>query len=178
MAFQNIFKRYEIKYLLDPGQKAAVLQAMGPHMRPDAYGKTTIRNLYYDTNDFRLIRRSLERPVYKEKLRLRSYTRVCPTDTVFVELKKKFDSVVYKRRIPLPEATAVAWLSGAAPCPEPGQISREVDYFLSFYGVPVPKAFICYDREAFYGKNAPDFRVTFYENILFRQNDLSLSADI
>lgn len=178
MAVQNIFKRYEVKYLLDPRQKAAVLEAMAAHMVPDAYGKTTIRNLYYDTDNYRLIRRSLERPVYKEKLRLRSYRQTDPDTPVFVELKKKYESVVYKRRIPLPEQTAVQWLSGARPCDIPGQISREVDYFLSFYGPLSPKVFLSYEREAYYGKDAPDFRVTFDQDILFRQEEMTLSAGI
>lgn len=178
MAFQNIFKRYETKYLLDHVQKAAVLQAMAPHMIPDSYGKTTVRNLYYDTDDYRLIRHSLEHPVYKEKLRLRSYARVAPDATVFVELKKKYDGVVYKRRIPLPARCACRWLAGAVPCPEPGQISREVDHCLRFYGSLAPRVFLSYEREAYYDKNNRDFRVTFDENILCRQDALDLGAEI
>lgn len=178
MAFQNIFRRYETKYLLDPLQKTAVLQAMASHMIPDSYGKTTIRNLYYDTDDYRLIRHSLEHPVYKEKLRLRSYTRAEPEETVFVELKKKYDGVVYKRRIPLPAQRARQWLAGAEPCPVPGQISREVEYCLHFYGTLAPRIFLSYEREAYYGKNDRDFRVTFDENILCRQDALNLGAEI
>ena len=99
MAYERIFKRYETKYLLTASQKAAVIAALGDYMTPDAYGKTTIRNIYYDTDSYRLIRRSLEKPVYKEKLRLRSYSQTDPDSAVFVELKKKFESVVYKRRL-------------------------------------------------------------------------------
>ena len=102
MAYQATFKRYEIKYLLTRQQKQAVLQAMQPYMKLDQYGRTTIRNIYYDTDTYRLIRRSLEKPVYKEKLRIRSYQAAAPEDLVFVELKKKYKSVVYKRRLTLP----------------------------------------------------------------------------
>ena len=103
MAYQMTFKRYELKYLLNRQEKEQVLLAMQPHMKLDDYGRTIIRNIYFDTNTFRLIRRSLEKPVYKEKLRIRSYKPVQTTDPVFVEIKKKYKSVVYKRRLQLPE---------------------------------------------------------------------------
>ena len=112
MAYQTIFERYEYKYLITRAQKESILKAMEPYMQPDEYGPTTIRNIYYDTEDYRLIRRSLERPVYKEKLRLRSYAQASPESTVFAELKKKYKSVVYKRRLALPEAAARALLAG------------------------------------------------------------------
>ena len=178
MAYESIFKRYETKYLLTASQKAAVMAVIGEHMTPDAYGKTTVRNLYYDTDSYRLIRRSLEKPVYKEKLRLRSYAQATQDSVVFVELKKKFDSVVYKRRLDLTEKTAASWLSGCIPCPKPGQIGREVEYFLRYYEGLVPKVFLSYDREAFYSKLDHGFRVTFDENILCRQDTLSLEAEI
>ena len=111
MAYQAVFKRYELKYLLTQQQKQAVLSAMESHMALDRYGRTTIRNLYYDTDNYRLIRRSMEKPEYKEKLRLRSYSQVGSEDLVFVELKKKYQSVVYKRRISLPEHQAMAWMA-------------------------------------------------------------------
>ena len=103
MAYQATFQRYEAKYLLTALEKEQILKKMSTHMRLDAYGRTTIRNIYFDTDSYRLIRRSLEKPVYKEKLRMRSYQPVGPEDPVFVELKKKFQSVVYKRRLVLPE---------------------------------------------------------------------------
>lgn len=108
MTYQTTFKRYEIKYLLTQKQKEIILQAMEPYMKLDDYGRTTIRNIYFDTDTFRLIRRSLEKPTYKEKLRIRSYQRTASEDPVFVELKKKYKSVVYKRRLTLPEAQVIS----------------------------------------------------------------------
>ena len=90
MAYQAVFKRYEIKYLLSLAQKERILEAMAPYMALDKYGRTVIRNVYLDTPDYRLIRRSLEKPVYKEKLRLRSYRQAGPESPIFVELKKKY----------------------------------------------------------------------------------------
>ena len=112
MSFQTVFKRYELKYMLTCEQKKKVLVAMEPYMKLDKYGRTTIRNLYYDTDTYLLIRRSIEKPTYKEKLRIRSYSKADADSTVFVELKKKYKHVVYKRRISLPEVEAIKWLSG------------------------------------------------------------------
>ena len=177
MAYQAVFKRYELKYLLTQEQKAAVLKAMGPYMALDGYGRTTIRNIYYDTDNFRLVRRSIEKPAYKEKLRVRSYARANPGSHVFVELKKKYDSIVYKRRLALTEAEALDWLSGESPCPRKNQIADEIGYFLSYYGALRPVVFLSCEREAFYERDGGDFRVTFDDHILCRREALSLEAD-
>ena len=103
MSYQSTFRRREIKYLLTKQDKEFILETMKEYMKSDHYGRTVIRNVYFDTDRYRLIRRSLEKPVYKEKLRIRSYCRAEPEEPVFVELKKKYKSVVYKRRILLPQ---------------------------------------------------------------------------
>lgn len=177
MAYQTIFKRYELKYLLTKEQKEKVLQEIRPYMALDQYGRTTIRNIYFDTESYRLVRRSLEAPAYKEKLRIRSYCRAAPDSTVFVELKKKYQKVVYKRRIALPEQAAMDWVAGRRSCPESSQIAAEVDYFLRYYGSLTPAVFLSYEREAFYSKDQSDFRVTFDDTILCRQKELSLGSE-
>ncbi len=174
MAFQTVFERYELKYLLSEAQKQIICRAMEPYMRLDRYGRTTIRNLYLDTDNYRLARRSIERPVYKEKLRVRSYAQSAADSTVFVELKKKYRSVVCKRRLALPEREAMRWLGGTEPCPVKSQIADEIEYFLRYYGPLRPTAFLSYEREAFYALDGSDFRVTFDERICSRQTDLSL----
>lgn len=178
MAYQATFKRYEIKYLLTQQQKQAVLQAMQPYMKLDQYGRTTIRNIYYDTDTYRLIRRSLEKPAYKEKLRIRSYQAVAPEDPVFVELKKKYKSVVYKRRLTLPDTQAKDSFENGSPLPVHSQIAEEIEYFRSYYESLRPTVFLSYEREAFYSLDDSDFRVTFDENILYRTCDLSLGSEI
>ena len=176
MAYQTVFRRYELKYMLTREQKEILLQAMAPYMAMDAYGRSTIRNIYFDTDTYRLIRRSVEKPAYKEKLRLRSYAQASRDSTVFVELKKKYDNVVYKRRLPLSEADAMQWTAGIKPCPVQTQISREIDYFMEYYGGLKPTVFLSYEREAFYDKNGGDFRVTFDDRILARQEDVDLTS--
>ncbi len=177
MAYQTVFKRYELKYMLTLEQKKRLLVAMKPYMKLDKYGRTTIRNIYYDTDTYLLIRRSIEKPVYKEKLRIRSYSRADDDSTVFVELKKKYKNVVYKRRICLPNSEAVAWLSGEKHPNKRTQIANEIDYFMELYGTLHPTVFLSYEREAYYAKDGTGFRITFDENILCRQENLSLRSD-
>lgn len=184
MAYQAVFKRYEMKYLMTKSQKTAILEAMLPYMKLDDFGHTTIRNVYFDTDDYRLVRRSIEKPVYKEKLRIRSYRQVEAQDRVFIELKKKYEDVVYKRRESLSQMETVEWLvrgtsfPKAAPSGRATQIGNEIDYFFRFYQNLRPKVFLSYEREAFYALDGGDFRVTFDENILARQEELSLSHSV
>lgn len=178
MAVQTVFRRYELKYLLTMAQKETVLKAMQPYMTLDKYGRTTIRNIYYDTDTYLLIRRSIEKPAYKEKLRIRSYSRADRDSTVFVELKKKYKSIVYKRRISLPEEEAMEWMSGNRHCHKHTQIANEIDYFHDYYGSLHPTVFLSYERKAYYCNDGSDFRVTFDDNILCRQEDLSLESEV
>lgn len=178
MAYQATFKRREIKYLLTRQQKAQLLQIMAPYMALDRYGRTTIRNLYFDTDDYRLIRHSIEKPVYKEKLRIRSYCQAVPGSPVFVELKKKFNGVVYKRRMQMQEAGALQWICHGKQEVPRQQIAGEIDYFCRYYGSLMPRVFLSYEREAYYCQSGGDFRVTFDENILCRQEALTLEAEV
>ena len=178
MAFQTVFKRYELKYMLSVRQKQRILEAMNDYMALDRYGRTTIRNIYFDTDTYRLIRHSIEKPAYKEKLRIRSYAQASADSTVFVELKKKYEKVVYKRRISLCERDAMAWVCREKACPVQTQISREIDYCIDFYGTLRPTVFLSYEREAYFAKDGGDFRVTFDDNILCRETDLDLCSTV
>lgn len=177
MAYQAIFKRCELKYLLTKSQKEILLEAMEPYMALDAYGHSLIRSLYFDTESYRLIRRSIERPAYKEKLRIRSYGRPDPAKPVFVELKKKYHSVVYKRRLAVAgEQEALAWLSGGE-APEDTQIAREIGYFQNYYQPLRPAVYLSYEREAFYPYDGSDLRITFDERIAARTQMLLLESE-
>lgn len=170
---QSCFKRYEKKYCLTLAQQQAILQEMQPYMKKDAYGQYTICNLYYDTDDWRLIRTSLEKPLYKEKLRVRSYGTPAPDGNVFVEIKKKYDGVVYKRRITARADEADFLISGFCPAGQLGQIGREIQWFQQRNRTR-PKVFIGYDRLAFAGIDDPELRITFDTNIRWRTTDLDL----
>ncbi len=175
MAFQTVFQRQELKYLLTPEQKQAILTAMAAHMTQDQYGRTAICSLYLDTDHYLLIRRSLEKPTYKEKLRIRSYGPAKPGGLVFVECKKKYLDTVYKRRLAVTEPEAMAWICGAAPRPRETQIAREIDYSLQLYQPLRPTIYLSYEREAYAANDGSDFRVTFDDTIQARRADLSLT---
>jgi len=164
--------------MLTTAQKEKMLARMVPYMKIDKYGRTTIRNLYYDTDNYLLIRRSIDKPIYKEKLRIRSYSKASSQSEVFVELKKKYNHIVYKRRVTMPNDEAVAWLSGNKNNNQSNQITKEIDYFLGFYKCLHPTVFLSYEREAYYSVDGSDFRVTFDDKILCRQDDLSLDSDV
>jgi len=174
MKYQNVFERYEIKYMLTQEQRRSLVQAMKGIMKIDKYGRTTIRNIYFDTENYRLIRTSLDKPAYKEKMRVRSYQRVSDEDDVFVELKKKYDSIVYKRRIALPEYVAMDWLAAGGDVPGTSQIESEIEYFRNFYEGIGPKVFLSYEREAYFPEDDSDVRITLDSNIIARDYDLSL----
>ena len=176
MGFQTVFQRYEIKYRITRAQRARITEAIHGRMKEDAYGLSTICNVYFDTPDHLLIRRSIEKPVYKEKLRLRSYGRVTPDGTVFLELKKKYKGVVYKRRVALPEAQAMAYLCHGEKVGDT-QILREMDYALAYYKNLRPAMYLCYDRQAFYGIDDPHLRLTFDDNVRFREERMRLTEE-
>ena len=153
------FQRHEVKFLLNRKQRMALELAMQDHMQQDQYGESTICSLYYDTRDFRLIRRSMEKPVYKEKLRLRSYGPAQQDGMVYVELKKKYDGIVYKRRISMKEAKASRYLAGETRLPEDSQIGREIDWFKKYYQELLPAVYLCYDRIAYFSREDADLRI-------------------
>lgn len=178
MPYQMTFKRYELKYKMNRQQKENILQSMNAYMKPDQYGRTTIRNIYYDTDTYRLIRRSLENPAYKEKLRVRSYCPANGDTPVFVELKKKYQHVVYKRRLVCPQAEVLKYFGSGNPLPDHSQIGNEIRYFWQYYKTLHPAVFLSYEREAYYALDGSDLRVTFDENILYREKDLNLGSAV
>lgn len=172
---QVIFKRYEKKFLLTEEQYEDLRPLIDQFMVPDRYTNYTISNLYYDTDNFELIRTSLKKPKYKEKLRARFYGARADEDSkVFVELKKKFDGVVYKRRVEMSLPEAHEYLSDGIYPEEDSQILREIDYAKNHYGLTA-KAYIAYDREAYSGKENPDLRITFDRRIRCRDNHLTFT---
>ena len=172
-----VFKRYEIKYKLTKSQYLAIIDEIKKHVIQDEYGKTTIQSLYYDTDSFLLIRNSIEKPIYKEKLRLRSYGLVNKNQKVFLELKKKYDKVVYKRRISIEEERAQQLIEGKYSSSIPSQIEKEIAYVCKFYQGLKPKMLLLYDRVAYYGKTE-DLRITFDSNIGYRTEQLNLHTSL
>ncbi len=177
----EVFNRYEKKYLIDAKDFKWLLEKLKGRMEPDKYNKDgrlyKISNIYYDTPDDALIRASIEKPVYKEKLRLRSYGVPGIYDEVFLEIKKKYNGMVNKRRtcLRLKEAYDLLY-KGIKPEDDFGinkQVLEEIRYLLKIYK-PVPKVYLTYDRMAFFDREDDDFRVTFDTNIRTRRYDVGL----
>lgn len=165
-----LFKRSEKKYLLDSGQYESLMARLKELTIPDEYGEYSVFNVYYDTDDFSLIRHSLEAPAFKEKFRIRCYKIPSKEDKIFLEIKKKYKKVVYKRRIICPYGVAEEYLNGGSPPEVPENEERtlaEIDYLLKSKQLK-PKVFLAYDRMAYVAKSDPDFRITFDRNIRSR----------
>ena len=173
---QETFKRYEKKYILDEDTFTPFFEELRQYIKADEYGDYTICNVYYDTPLYELIQRSIAKPFYKEKLRLRSYGKVGEADPVFLEIKKKSDGVVYKRRKQMPLPVAMAYTKAKSLLKDGGQIGRELDWFLQRYQVE-PKVYIAYDRQAFKGIEDDRLRITFDRRIRYREDRLDLAQE-
>ena len=175
MEYLQCFERSELKYMLTREQFDWFMSAASGELVPDEYPEGSIRSLYFDTPESLLISRSCEQPEYKEKLRLRAYSQVESGETVFAELKKKYASVVYKRRTGLSEAEAMRWLAGETHRTST-QIEREIDAFTSQYKTLRPAALIFCHRLSFVLRSDKNVRITFDTDVLGRTSDLSLTS--
>ncbi len=176
--FREVFARKEIKYLLTQEQLDRLMPVLETMAKVDKYGKTRINNIYFDTPDHRLIRNSLEKPIYKEKLRLRTYGRTSDDTNSFIEIKKKYDGIVYKRRISAPYGKAMNYLMAGVEPLDDSQIAKEIETFMLVYINLRPAMKICYDRIAMAGTLDPDFRVTFDSNLQWSVDSLDLREEV
>ncbi len=172
---EKSFKRHEIKYLITINQYINLMNYLSDKVEKDVFYKSTIYNVYYDTDNFELIRKSIEKPIYKEKLRIRSYDKPTLDSSVYVELKKKYDHIVYKRREKIAYKYILnnSFLEGAET-----QIDKEIKYFNDFYGGLTPKMFLSYERVAYYFKDDKQIRITFDTNIKYRTENVNLLPSI
>ena len=173
----TVMKRYELKYLLDGEQTAFLIERLRGHMEVDQYGRTSIASLYYDTPTYRLIRTSLEKPLFKEKIRLRSYGLATTESPVFLELKRKAYGIVYKRRVETTIPLVHKFFSGDGDICAGGQINSEIKTFRDYYKTLVPACLIIYDRTAYFEPDG-DLRLTIDEDPRYRTNDLTLTSSM
>lgn len=172
-----VMKRYELKYILTPEQDEFFRKKLRGHMEVDKFGLTSIASLYYDTPDFRLINRSIEKPLFKEKIRLRSYGLATSDSPVFLELKRKAYGIVYKRRVQSTIPLVEKFFSGDGDICAGGQINTEIKYFRDYYRTLVPACLIIYDRTAFFEPGG-DLRLTIDQNPRYRTSDLDLRVSM
>jgi len=173
----TVMKRYEMKYILSKEQMFYLKNSLCCHMKIDQYGKTSIASIYYDTPDYRIIRSSIEKPEFKEKIRLRSYGLAKDNGHVYLEIKRKNQGIVYKRRIETNEKDASLFLNNKIDSIGSNQIARELTYFRNFYGKLEPKIMIAYDRTS-YAEIDGDIRLTIDENPRYRTFDLNLHSSM
>ena len=166
------FRRYEKKYLLNEMQYQKLMVLLKGHVKPDKFFVAEISSIYYDNDADELIRRSIEKPEYKEKLRIRSYRDAGDDDMVFVELKKKFDGIVYKRRTRALCADLLKDVESSAF--EDPRVGKEIRYVNEHYGGLSPKIYIGCTRDSYVSKEDPDLRITFDRDLRYRMEDLNL----
>lgn len=166
------FERYEVKYLLTKDTYQKLLDKIIDKIEPDKFGKTLIRSIYYDTIDDLLIRRSIEKTSYKEKLRIRTYG--LDNKKVFLEIKKKYLGKVYKRRISLNYSDVNRFLTEKN---DKTQIGKEIIAFCNHYKDLKPKMLIMYERDAYF-RRGTDLRITFDKNISYRNFDLNFNDNL
>jgi len=170
----EIFRRIEKKYLINKEQYLKLQEKIKEYMEEDQYGKSTICNVYFDTDKFELISHSIDKPFYKEKVRLRSYHIPTQESNVFLEIKRKYDGVVGKRRIELSlEDFNHYFENGTVPKNTNHQILEELNYYFKKYHLK-PAMYVSYERIAYFQKDNPEFRLTFDNNVVAREYDLNL----
>lgn len=169
----EFFRRVEKKYIINREQYLYLKEILKEKMLEDEHGKSTICNLYFDTEQYDLIRHSITKPVFKDKVRLRSYNIPTIDSTVFLEIKRKYDGVVSKRRIEMQLSEFYQYLNKYNTNIEETQIKKELDYYFKHYNLK-PTMFLSYYRRAYYDKENRDFRVTFDSHVLAREYDLGL----
>lgn len=173
----TVMKRYELKYLLSGEQTDYLRERLRGHMEVDEFGRTSIASLYYDTPTFQLIRTSVEKPEFKEKIRLRSYGLATDESPVFLELKRKAYGIVYKRRVQTTIPLVHKFFAGEGDICAGGQINREITTFRDYYRTLVPACLIIYDRTAYFEPGG-DLRLTIDENPRYRAEDLTLKKSM
>lgn len=170
---KTVFQRLEKKYLITQQQKQQILKQAGNYLTADEFQASTICNIYFDTEQYSLITTSIQKPPYKEKLRLRSYGIPNEESIVFLEIKKKWQGIVNKRRIPMTLVEAAAYIQTHT-SQKASQIQAEIDYFMRYYQ-PLPKVYLAYERMAMVGVIDTELRITFDEAIRRRYDHLDLA---
>ena len=173
--YQAIFSRVEKKYLLTEDEYNLLMEALNGRIKKDKNYFSTICNLYLDTKNYDLIRNSIEKPIYKEKFRIRSYNTPELEDTVFFEIKKKYKDVVSKRRLKMKLKDIYKYLETGIYESYDSQIMREIDYSVKRYGL-IPASYIAYERYAYKDVEDTGLRITFDTNLRYRDDELRLES--
>ena len=173
----RVLMRTEKKYLLDEKILNGILGSVAPYMHRGEYGAETVSSIYYDNDDYELIQKSVEKPVFKEKFRIRTYGLPSGNDTVFAEIKRKYDGQVYKRRVAAPMERMKQFLEKGTPLEDSIQIQNEILWMIKRYGLK-PKVWIASDRTEYVSNDDSQLRITFDRNLRFRKDHLDLGYSL
>ncbi len=173
----EFFRRIEKKYIITKEQYLMLKEIIENKMIEDEHGKSTICNIYFDTGQFDLIRHSITKPVYKDKIRLRSYNIPTNNSIVYLEIKRKYKGEVSKRRSEMQLNEFYEYMKDKNSFAKENQVRKEILYYFQFYDLK-EAMFVSYYRRAYYDRNNRDFRVTFDSNIIARNYDLKLEKGI
>lgn len=170
----NVFRRVEQKYILSKKQYELLQDIIKSKFKKDKYYKSKIYNLYFDNSSNDMIINSIENPLYKEKIRVRSYNEVKnKDDIVYLEMKQKYKSIVYKRRVMMTLFEYNKYIRSGKVSKKDGQIMKEIDYYIKYYKAN-PYVYVAYDRLSYYAIDDINFRITFDNNLRYRFDDLGL----
>lgn len=171
--YENIFRRVEEKYLLTEDDYNNLMERISSYLEKDKFYESTISNIYFDNQNNDLIINSLDKPVYKEKIRLRSYSKRPDLDSfVFLEKKDKYEGIVGKRRIKMTLKEFYDYLNNHK-YDKSNQIMNEIDYYINYYDLK-PTIYIAYDRKSYIGKDNSNLRLTIDTNLRSRMSNLKL----
>ena len=169
--YENVFERIEKKYLLTETQYQKLFLNISEYIEKNKYFETTVCNIYFDNDQEELINTSIDKPIYKHKVRLRSYGIPKQNDDVFLEIKSKFKKIGNKRRIKMKLSDFNKYIRKNIF--NNNQIMREIDYLFKFYKLK-PFYFIAYDRKSYSEKNNENLRITIDTNLRSRSDKLKL----
>lgn len=170
--YLNVFKRVEEKYLLTKEEKNKFFDKIKDYLEKDEFFESKVCNIYFDTNNKDLVIHSLEKPIYKDKVRLRSYNVPTLNDSVFLEIKNKYKGIVGKRRIKIKLKDFYEYYEKGI-IKNNSQIMQEIDYLFKYYQLK-PSLYIAYDRKSYRGCEDNNLRITIDSNLRSRKEDLRL----
>ncbi len=162
----NRFQRYEKKFHLHKETYQSMLEELHGHIVEDDYHSYTISNVYYDNEDNKIIRHSISKPVFKQKLRIRSYDN----ENLFFEIKKKYRSQVFKRRVVI---KADDYYNNDFSKVADKQTLSEIEYFIEYHKV-FPKVALKYSRVAYKGIEDENLRITFDSQLKYSTTNLDI----
>ena len=169
----TIIDRMEQKYFVSFDKYNKLMKLINNKLVKDKYFSERIYNIYFDNDEYEFMTKSLDKPLYKEKVRLRSYETKDKNSNVFLEIKKKFQGHGNKRRVVINYNEAKDYIDNKIIPNTNKQIMGELDYTFKKNNLK-PKISLTYDRLSYAFKEDESYRVTFDTNIRYSNKKVDL----